>query len=159
MVSQASEGEAIAVTAVAARRYPDGGKKLAVAFSTLQFQDWRQEAMSNKSYIWDVNNPNAPDQALAYELDPNLLVSGAYNGLAPVETSIIEKSHRDPVYDVWWLQGKTAYECASTSTDGQVLWWDIRKLAEPAEQLSLDDKGAAHSMPAATRQICASHSM
>ena len=47
-------------------RYPDGGKKLAVAFSTLQFQDWRQEAMSNKSYIWDVNNPNAPDQALAY---------------------------------------------------------------------------------------------
>ena len=80
-------------------------------------------------------------------------------GSAPKEQSIIEKSHRDPVYSIAWLSGKTATECASTSTDGQVLWWDIRKLAEPAEQLSLDDKGAAHSMPAPTRQICASHSM
>ena len=42
---------------------------------------------------------------------------------APVETSIIEKSHRDPVYDVWWLQGKTAYECAATASDGQVEAW------------------------------------
>ena len=30
------------------------------------------------------------------------------------DTSIIEKSHRDPVYDIAWLQGKTAFECAST---------------------------------------------
>ena len=26
----------------------------------------------------------------------------------------------------------------STSTDGQVLWWDIRKLVEPVEKLQLE---------------------
>lgn len=29
-------------------------------------------------------------------------------------------------------------ECFTTSTDGQVLWWDIRKMAEPTETLILD---------------------
>ena len=28
-------------------------------------------------------------------------------------------------------------ECFSTSTDGQVLWWDIRKMGEPTESLLL----------------------
>lgn len=28
-------------------------------------------------------------------------------------------------------------ECFTTSTDGQVLWWDIRKLGEPTESLLL----------------------
>mmetsp|Transcript_46296 Transcript_46296/g.76595 ORF Transcript_46296/g.76595 Transcript_46296/m.76595 type:complete len:571 (-) Transcript_46296:17-1729(-) len=143
--------------------YPDGGKKLAVAFSIMQFQDWRMEKMSNLSYIWDVNNPNFPEQELCPSSplccieynpkDPHLLVGGSYNGLvsywdtrkgaSPADTSIIEKSHRDPVYDIAWLQGKTAYECASTSTDGQVLWWDIRKLGEPSDSLMLEDRAQA----------------
>ena len=120
--------------------FPDGGKKLAVSLAMMQFQDWRMDKMSPKSYIWDVNNPNFPEQELVpasplcclryNPKDPHLLVGGSYNGLVsywdtrrgdtPMDTSIIEKSHRDPVYDIWWLQGKTAYECASTSTDGQV---------------------------------------
>jgi len=141
--------------------YPDGGKKLAVSFAIMQFQDWRMEKMSPLSYIWDVNNPNFPEQELVPSSplccleynpkDPHLLVGGSYNGLVsywdtrkgsnPADTSIIEKSHRDPVYTIAWLQGKTAYECASTSTDGQVLWWDIRKLGEPSDTLQLEDKG------------------
>ena len=121
------------------------------------------EGMSNLSYIWDVNNPNNPEMelhpssalcCLEYNpKDPHLLVGGSYNGLIsywdtrkgpnPADTSIIEKSHRDPVYDIAWLQGKTAFECASTSTDGQVLWWDIRKLGEPSEKLLLEDKSSS----------------
>lgn len=31
----------------------------------------------------------------------------------------------------------TGTECFTTSTDGQVLWWDIRKLGEPTENLLL----------------------
>jgi len=140
--------------------FPDGGKKIAVAFSIMQFQDWRIDKASHASYIWDVNNPNEPEMALhpvspacclEYNLkDQYLLVGGLYNGLIsfwdtrkgsqPVETSVIEYSHRDPVYDIRWLAGKTAYECVSTSTDGQVLWWDTRKLGEPLEQLLLEDK-------------------
>eukprot|EP00325_Prymnesiales_sp_UTEX-LB-985_P001884 CAMPEP_0174697580 /NCGR_PEP_ID=MMETSP1094-20130205/3399_1 /TAXON_ID=156173 /ORGANISM="Chrysochromulina brevifilum, Strain UTEX LB 985" /LENGTH=567 /DNA_ID=CAMNT_0015894583 /DNA_START=31 /DNA_END=1734 /DNA_ORIENTATION=- len=140
--------------------YPDGGKKLAVAFSIMQFQDRRMEQVSVNSYIWEVNNPNTPETTLTpasplccleyNPKDPHLLVGGSYNGLvsyfdtrkgeAPVDASIIEKSHRDPVFKIAWLHGKTPNECASASTDGQVLWWDIRRLGEPTETLQLDDK-------------------
>lgn len=34
-------------------------------------------------------------------------------------------------------QNSTGTECFSTSTDGQVLWWDIRKMGEPTESLLL----------------------
>ena len=107
-----------------------------------QFQDWRIEQASHASHIWDVNSPNEPEMALhpvaslccldAYNpKQQELLVGGLYNGLVsfwdtrkgptPVETSVIECSHRDPVYDISWLAGKTATDCVSTSTDGQVL--------------------------------------
>lgn len=52
----------------------------------------------------------------------------------------IEQSHRDPAYKTIWIQSKTGTECFSTSTDGQVLWWDIRKLGEPTEVMYLDKK-------------------
>eukprot|EP00964_Phaeocystis_antarctica_P036200 scaffold20673_cov66-Phaeocystis_antarctica.AAC.8 len=114
----------------------------AYACARARFQDWRIERASNASYIWDVNSPNEPEMALhpvaslccldAYNpKQQDLLVGGLYNGLVsfwdtrkgpnPVETSVIECSHRDPVYDICWLAGKTATDCVSTSTDGQVL--------------------------------------
>jgi dynein intermediate chain 2 len=141
--------------------FPDGGKRFAVAFSIMQFQDWRIDKASHASYIWDVNNPNEPEMALnpvhslccidAYNVkQQDSLVGGLYNGLVsfwdtrqgsqPVQTSVIETSHRNPVYDICWLTSKTGTECCSTSTDGQVLWWDAKKLAEPLEKLLLEDK-------------------
>ena len=162
--------------------YPDGGKKLAVAFAILQFQDPRIDKASDLSYIWDVNNPNTPETSLAppsplvclefNPKDPNLLVGGSYNGLVsafdmragdgPKETSIIEKSHRDPVYKIAWLQGKTPFECASTSTDGQVLWWDIRRLGEPSEMLNIQPPPpptTAGAPPPATPKVLGGVSM
>jgi len=150
--------------------YPDGGKKLAVAFSIMQVQDRRMEGLGVNSYIWDVNNPNTPEASLTpasplccleyNPKDPHLLVGGSYNGLisyydtrkgeSPVDSSIIERSHRDPVYKIAWLHGKTPNECASTSTDGMVLWWDIRKLGEPTETLSLEDKSDNNAILGAT---------
>jgi dynein intermediate chain 2, axonemal len=139
---------------------PDAARKLAIAYSILQFQQM-PEGVSLASYIWDVENPNYPEQELipASPLvcleynpkDPHILVGGCYNGLiafwdtrkgtAPVESSPIERSHRDPVYNVVWMASKTGTECFSVSTDGQVSWWDIRKLGEPTESLLLDVKG------------------
>lgn len=86
-------------------------------------------------------NPKSVDQ----------LVAGSYNGLisffdlrksgaAPAETSIIEHSHHDPVYDVFWISSKTGNQCCSVSTDGWMLWWDIRHLAQPTHKLLLTDK-------------------
>uniref|UniRef100_A0A8C8BCK1 Dynein axonemal intermediate chain 2 n=1 Tax=Otus sunia TaxID=257818 RepID=A0A8C8BCK1_9STRI len=137
--------------------HPDTCKKLAVAYSSLEFQRNTKD-MSFDSYIWDLENPNKPELVLkpssplvCLEYNPkdsHVLVGGCYNGqLAywdirkgglPVEVSTVEVSHRDPVYGAVWLQSKTGTECFSASTDGQVLWWDVRKLSEPTESLVLD---------------------
>ncbi|CAK8685139.1 unnamed protein product [Clavelina lepadiformis] len=144
-------------TATSLSWYPDGGKKLAVAYSNLEFQRSSPDT-SFDSYIWDIENPNKPELTvkpvsplvcLEYNpKDSHILVGGCYNGQIafwdtrkgshPVEMSPIEQSHRDPVYKTIWLQSKTGTECFSSSTDGQVLWWDIRKLGEPTEKLVLD---------------------
>ena len=55
----------------------------------------------------------------------------------PLETSVVEKSHHDPVTDVFWISSKTGHQCASVSTDGKMMWWDTRKLGEPLETLEL----------------------
>jgi len=56
---------------------------------------------------------------------------------APQECSVIEKSHHDPVYDCFWISSKTGNQCASVSTDGNMLWWDTRRLGEPVDALQL----------------------
>jgi dynein intermediate chain 2 len=91
--------------------------------------------MSYDSYIWDVETPNTPDQTLTPQSplvcikynpkDPHVLVGGSYNGLLcnsinkaywdtrkgafPVDTSSAEKSHRDPVYNIAWVQSKSGW--------------------------------------------------
>ncbi|XP_071953845.1 dynein intermediate chain 3, ciliary-like [Antedon mediterranea] len=137
--------------------YPDGAKKLAVAYSNLEFQRSSPDT-SFDSYIWDIENPNKPETIIkpasplvCLEYNPkdvHVLIGGCYNGQIaywdtrkgshPVEISLVENSHMDPVYKVIWLQSKTGTECFSASTDGQVLWWDIRKAGEPIEKLIMD---------------------
>eukprot|EP00158_Paraphelidium_tribonemae_P004535 Partr_v1_DN26809_c0_g1_i1_m40168 putative Dynein, axonemal, intermediate chain 2 len=137
--------------------HPDGGKKLAIAYSNLDFQKPSPNS-SFESYIWDVEYPNAPDQkiippaplvCLKYNLkDQHALIGGMTNGLVgvwdvrkgpyPVDTSIIDKSHKDMVSSVTMVNSKTGSEFFSTATDGQVLWWDTRKLSEPTEVMVLD---------------------
>ena len=53
------------------------------------------------------------------------------------EESAIENSHHDPVYDVFWISSKTNSLCASVSTDGQMLFWDTRRLGEPTDRLQV----------------------
>eukprot|EP01025_Chloroclados_australasicus_P021583 TRINITY_DN22685_c0_g2_i2.p1 TRINITY_DN22685_c0_g2~~TRINITY_DN22685_c0_g2_i2.p1 ORF type:complete len:553 (-),score=78.42 TRINITY_DN22685_c0_g2_i2:347-2005(-) len=140
---------------------PDGGKKLAIAYSILEFQG-QPSGMSLSSYIWDVNNPNTPDFELCplsqlcclkfNNKDPNIVGAGQYNGQFSFfdvrkgnkvcEASPMERCHRDPVFDFSWLQSKTGTECMSVSTDGYVYWWDIRKLGEPLEDLPLKEKNS-----------------
>ncbi|NWI59043.1 DYI3 protein, partial [Calyptomena viridis] len=137
--------------------HPDASKELAVAFCSLDFQDKRKD-MSFNSYIWDPENPYKPELTLmlsspvvTLEYNPKdwyHLLGGCYNGQMvywdtrkggqPVQVSPAERSHRDPVYGAIWLPSRTGTECFSASTDGQVLWWDIRKLSEPSERLVLD---------------------
>lgn len=143
--------------------HPEGPNKLAVSYSILQFQQTPSN-MDYKSYIWDVHNPNNPDAELlppspltsiVYNpRSPDHIVGGCYNGIVgfwdlrkgslPVECSTLEKTHRDPVYDIFWIQSRSGNECASVSTDGQLLWWDIRKLAAgPTDSMILQGTGDA----------------
>jgi dynein intermediate chain 2 len=108
--------------------------------------------MSKDSYIWNLNNPNFPEKTLQAHSplcslafnhkNSEIIVGGCYNGslayfdvrqgnsqgvVKPFRTTILEKSHHDPVYDVYWLTvGKTGNECASCSTDGRLHWWDMK---------------------------------
>lgn len=62
--------------------------------------------------------------------DLNCLVSGMFSGQVafwdvrksstPVGMSALEPSHRDPVYNVLWINSKSGTEFFSSSTDGQV---------------------------------------
>ncbi|BFZ03253.1 hypothetical protein BsWGS_06292 [Bradybaena similaris] len=144
--------------------YPDGPRKLAVAYCNLRFQS-SAPGTSMDSYIWDIENPNKPEMiikpvsplvCLEYNpKDSHILIGGCYNGQIafwdtrkssqPIELTPVEQSHREPAYKTLWIQSKTGTECFSTSTDGQVLWWDVRKMGEPTDRMYLDKKQEAHN--------------
>jgi len=127
--------------------HPDSLWKLAVSYCTLQFQKMPENIPLN-SYIWDVTNPNSPDftikpqsplVSLVYNpKSTDNLAGGCYNGLiglwdlrkgeTPVAKTLLEQSHSDPVYDIYWIQSRTGTEFCSVSTDGYIYWWDVRKL-------------------------------
>jgi len=153
-------------TATSIDWHPEGSR-IAVSYSILSFQDKRQmdPKMSSSAYIWDITNSNSP---LVELLSPSpltclrfnpkssdTLVGGCYNGLIvyfdlrkpnapagkckPLSVSLIDKSHHDPVGDVFWVQSKTGHQCASVSTDGQLLWWDMRNLEAPTDSIPLPE--------------------
>ena len=43
----------------------------------------------------------------------------------------VENSHYDPVSSLVWLSSKTGSEFVTTSTDGNMFWWDLRNLDKP----------------------------
>lgn len=138
--------------------------RVGTSYAQLRFQQMPPN-MPKESYIWNLANPNQPETTL----DPasplctmqfstknsDLLVGGTYNGslnffdkragssagtLKPTHQTILEQSHHDPVYDVYWLaSGKSGTETVSTSTDGRLLWWDLKMLDKgPTETLNLE---------------------
>lgn len=123
--------------------------------------------MPRESYIWNLNDPNFPEKTLlapsplcCMAFNPkqgDIVVGGSYNGslsffdtrmsnakgvCKPFRTTILEKSHHDPVYEVEWLTvGKSLSECVSTSSDGRVLWWDYKSEEnEPTLSLQIIEK-------------------
>lgn len=140
--------------------YPGGAHKLAAAYSFLEFQN-SPENLPFESYIWEIDNPNRPETVLKPNSpmlcldynpkDPHTLAGGCYNGQLvvfdtrkgsqPLDTTPVETSHRDPIHKLIYPSSKTGTDIFSTSTDGQVLWWDTRKLVEPVESLTLEYPG------------------
>ncbi|XP_015377850.1 PREDICTED: dynein intermediate chain 2, axonemal-like, partial [Diuraphis noxia] len=80
--------------------------------------------------------------------DGQLLAGGLMNGQVAlwdmrtsstnVGISDIRNGHRDPVLSLKWIQSKTNSEFLTGSSDGQIMWWDIRNLKEPTDTVLLD---------------------
>ena len=147
--------------------------RIGVSYGMLRFQQMPPRMPLN-SYIWNLNNPNSPEKTLsptsalctmAFNVkNTDYIIGGSYNGsvaffdqrkgnssgvIKPFETSPLEKSHHDPVYDVKWLTvGKSGTEFVSTSTDGRILWWDCKKLGDgPVDELVLSEVFQVNDLP------------
>lgn len=80
--------------------------------------------------------------------DINILVGGQYNGQLhvwdvraksePIAETPKEICHRESVNSVLWINSKTGTEFFSGGADGQVIWWDTRKLNERLDELFMD---------------------
>ncbi|XP_017774943.1 PREDICTED: dynein intermediate chain 3, ciliary isoform X2 [Nicrophorus vespilloides] len=136
---------------------PDGGSRVIVCHCNLVYQA-NIQSKHHHSYVWELENPNTPQmilnpptQSVCIEYnqkDQNSLVSGQYNGQVavwdvrrgnePVDFSVMECSHRDPVNSILWINSKSGTEFFSGSTDGTLKWWDTRKMKDPLETLILD---------------------
>ncbi|RLU17333.1 hypothetical protein DMN91_009566 [Ooceraea biroi] len=135
---------------------PDQGNRFAASYSNANFK--KSFSSNYTSYIWEVENPNSPYMTLkpfcptlTLEYNPkdsNILVSGLMTGQVAcwdvrrgpelVDISSIEFSHRDPCDKTLWINSKTGTEFFSASKDGQIKWWDTRKMLTPTETLVID---------------------
>ena len=134
-----------------------------MSYAQLRFQQM-PKGMPMMSYIWNLNNPNFPETTInphsplcTMTFNPknsDTFFAGCYNGslarfdtrkgsikgVQPTEVTTLEKSHHDPVYDVYNLTHvKGGYEWASTSTDGRVLWWDNRNFSAPVDSILMQE--------------------
>jgi len=148
--------------------HPENSHRIASVHCDLSFASMNtgayggQDPSSLQSFLWDVQNPNLPYYritpcspicCLAFnKKNADSFVCGSYNGILGVwdlrksgdkcvESTVIEKTHSDPIYDVEWIQSRTGTEFVSVSTDGVICWWDARKLATgPLDQMVLCDE-------------------
>ena len=80
--------------------------------------------------------------------DQHCLAGGSINGCiaiwdvrkgsSPAESTPIDVGHRESVSSLIWSNSKAGGEFFSSAPDGQVLWWDMRKLSAPIDVLYLD---------------------
>ncbi|CAG5025617.1 unnamed protein product [Parnassius apollo] len=134
----------------------DGGARLAAAHADVEFM--RNNRTLQLSYIWDIENANAPELKikppqplldLQYNpRDQHTLVGGMMNGQVgwwdtrkgsdPVGVCPPHMAHRDLVRNVLFINSKTGAECFSSSPDGVVKWWDTRNMSEPTDSMIID---------------------
>ncbi|KYN14063.1 Dynein intermediate chain 2, axonemal [Trachymyrmex cornetzi] len=135
---------------------PDQGNRFAASYCNVDFK--KTFSSNYTSYIWEVENPNnpyitlkpfCPILTLEYSpKDSNTLIGGLITGQVGcwdlrrgpeiIDISSVEFSHRDPCDKTLWINSKTGTEFFSASKDGQIKWWDTRKLQVPTETLVID---------------------
>jgi dynein intermediate chain 2 len=101
--------------------------------------------------VWDINNPNSPINVLTCNSEITTVAfnskhihmfgAGCSNGTAVIfdlntnkilASTKLDESHSEAICDFIWLKSKVGTEFVTTSTDGKVLWWDIKNLITQA---------------------------
>ena len=116
--------------------------------STASDENWQ-------AYTWNLVNVNTPElelipqsQIRSVKLRHNgqevlsglkngtLSIFDIRNGSHPVSASSIDCSHEESVRQVDWLSAQGGFECVSISTDGNICFWDSRRLNSPIQKKS-----------------------
>jgi dynein intermediate chain 2, axonemal len=117
-----------------------------------------QTGGSHDAYIWDPEYQNVPVYTLksskpapCLEFNPkdiHTLASGLHSGQIavwdtradnePVRVTDRDCSHRSQANCLKWCSTKTSSEFFTGSAEGDVFWWDFRKLDQPVDELLLD---------------------
>jgi dynein intermediate chain 2, axonemal len=116
--------------------------------------------------VWDINNPNSPINVLTCNSEIttvafntrhfHILGAGCANGTAVIfdlntnkilASTKLDESHSEAICDFIWLKSKTGTEFVTTSTDGKVLWWDIKNLFTQATVPSGNNNNNAKEAP------------
>ncbi len=114
--------------------------------STASDENWQ-------AYTWNLVNVNTPElelipqsQIRSVKLRHNgqevlsglkngtLSIFDIRNGSHPVSASSIDCSHEESVRQVDWLSAQGGFECVSISTDGNICFWDSRRLNSPIQK-------------------------
>lgn len=121
----------------------------------------------NSCYFWDIHkqmeplftlNPEYPCWQLACSpIKPDLLLLGLENGTInlfdirqsdrAISASYIHNSHRESITSLRFIHSRTHTDFFSGSSDGQCLWWDLRKLSAPLDQLPISIRIAPGEEP------------
>lgn len=102
--------------------------------------------------IWNTNNPNTPKHALYPNTNTEIITCAFNNKISNILgvgcqigtilifdlktdklliASELKYCHAEPVRDFVWLKSKHGTDFVTTSTDGKVIWWDIRDINIP----------------------------
>ncbi|XP_075973543.1 dynein intermediate chain 3, ciliary-like [Anticarsia gemmatalis] len=111
----------------------------------------------NDCHLWDLHKQTEPILSISPEypcwqlvcspVSPELFICGLENGTVcvfdvrhgkkAVSSSSVYNSHRESVTSLRYQYSRTHSEFFTGSTDGQCLWWDIRDLSKPQDQLTM----------------------
>ncbi|KAJ8728159.1 hypothetical protein PYW08_016544 [Mythimna loreyi] len=131
--------------------------KLAVAYCFKTCMPEPELNKINDCYLWDVHRQTKPVYKIRPEYPcwqlacspstPELLICGLEKGIAnvfdvregtkAVSSSSIYNSHREGITSILYTNSRTYSEFFTGSSDGQCLWWDLRNLSHPLDQLPM----------------------
>jgi dynein intermediate chain 2, axonemal len=151
----------------------DGSGRIAAAYSPEE--NTQNTSAGGLCSIFDAASPTtplatltctSPVLCLAHNFrDHSLLGSGQRNGQfalfdvrqgpEAVGVTDLRQSHSDCLTSLAWTQSKTGTEFMTAGLDGNVIWWDSRRLNERVETLTLKERNAGNTSSSSAQQAAA----